>query len=97
MRELLRILSEPLLSSVEAIRWLFKISVWKHVFRLFLPMILIYGITYIVIFVFSFIQWEPPYAFPIPFTENLVPLEVDRTLIVVGIILICVLYIEEHN
>lgn len=94
MRELLRILSEPLLSSVEAIRWLFKSNIWKHVFRMLLPTIFVYGIIYLFIFVFSFLRWELPDLIPIPLIGNLM---LDRFLILVGLVVVIVLYIDDNK
>ena len=72
-------------------------KIWKYLIRMLLPLLVVYIIIYISIIVFSFVIWEVPPLIPIPFTGNFVSVGIDRSLIIVGLCLVSVLFVEEKG
>ena len=58
------------------------------------PIIVMYGIIYVGLFIFSFVMWKLPATIPIPFVGNSVT---DRGLLIVGVCLVLLHFIDKIN
>ena len=61
---------------------------------LFTPIIVVYGIIYVGLFLLSFLMWKLPATIPTPFVGNSVG---DRGLLIVGIFLVFLYVIDKIN
>lgn len=70
------------------IRFIWRKETLSAIFTIFLPMLVIYVISYMFLGVMSFVFWKFPAHIPIPFYHGLIGLMFDRVLIVLGFILL---------
>ena len=70
------------------IRFIWRKEILNTIFVIFLPMIVIYVFSYLILGIMTFVFWKAPAHFPIPFYHGLVGIMFDRALIVLGVILL---------